>query len=247
MIDIVDPSEDLAAPWFQRIGRNAISAALESHGKVVIVGGSGLHFRCLVDPLSFAPTDPQVKASLSERPHDDLVADLVLRDPSAGDHIDLANPRRVLRAMEILDITGDTPTERATSVEAHAVRSYEALIPFTGFGIDAGERAHGLVAERFHKMLEVGLVDEVARLAPVMSRNASQAVGYKELLPVVQGEVSLDDGVESALRATNGLVKRQRTFFGRDPRIVWLPWQDDEERHLEQAVDTIERAVAWTS
>lgn len=247
MIDIVDPIEDLAAPWFQRIGRNAIAAALESHGKVVIVGGSGLHFRCLVDPLSFAPTDPQVKTALSERTHDELVDELVSRDPSAGDHVDLNNPRRVLRAMEILNITGHTPTERATSAEAEAVRSYAALIPFSGFGIDAGDRAHARATSRFHTMLEAGLVDEVTRLASTIGRNASQAVGYKELLPVVKGDVTLDDGVGAAIRATNALVKRQRTFFSRDPRITWLSWQDDDERRVELAVDTIEREVAWTS
>ena len=122
MIDIVDPSEDLAAPEFQRIGRNAITAALESHGKVVIVGGSGLHFRSLVDPLSFAPTDPQTKADLERLSHQQLVAELVDIDPTVGDHVDLENPRRVLRALEIHRLTGQSPTQRATSAEAEAVR-----------------------------------------------------------------------------------------------------------------------------
>jgi len=247
MIDIVDPSEDLAAPWFQQIGRNAIYAALESHGRVVIVGGSGLHFRSLVDPLSFAPTDPGAKASLGERTDEDLRRDLIATDPSAGDHVDLDNPRRVLRAMEILELTGQSPTERATSPEAEAVRNYEAVVPFAGFGVDAGDRARERIARRFDLMLEGGLLDEVTRLAPIMGRNASQAVGYKELLPVVADGAVLDDAVKASIDATNSLVKRQRTFFGRDPRITWLSWQDDEEHRLDQAVDTIGRRVAWTS
>lgn len=247
MIDIVDPSEDLAAPWFQRIGRNAISAALESHGRVVIAGGSGLHFRSLVDPLSFAPTDPEIKASLGERTFDDLRRDLLEHDPSADAHVDLDNPRRVVRAMEILELTGQTPTERATSPEAEAVRTYQAVLPFTGFGVDAGDQARRRVAIRFDEMLEAGLLDEVAKLAPAMGRNASQAVGYKELLPVATGGASLEDAVEASLGATNALVKRQRTFFGRDPRITWLPWQDDDEHRVDQAVETAGREASWTS
>lgn len=247
MIDIVDPSEDLAAPSFQRIGRNAIAAALDSHGKVVVVGGSGLHFRSLVDPLSFAPTDPDAKAMLVERTDGERRALLLDADPLAGDHVDLDNPRRVLRALEILELTGQTPTERATSAEAEAVRTYQAVVPFTGFGIDAGDRSRERVASRFHAMLAAGLVDEVARLAPAMGRNASQAVGYKELLPTLSGDAALDDATEAAIVATNALVKRQRTFFGRDPRITWLPWQDDEECRIEEAVKTVGREAAWTS
>lgn len=247
MIDIVDPSEDLSAPWFQRIGRNAIAAAIESHGKVVIVGGSGLHFRSLVDPLSFAPTDPEVKAALAERTDEERRAVLVEADPSAAGHVDLDNPRRVLRALEILELTGQSPTERATSEEAEAVRTYQPVVPFTGFGIDAGDRSRDRVAVRFDAMLDAGLVDEVARLAPAMGRNASQAVGYKELLPTFSGDTSLDDATEAAIGATNALVKRQRTFFGRDPRITWLPWQDDEERRIDAAVETVGREAAWIS
>jgi tRNA dimethylallyltransferase len=247
MIDIVDPSEDLAAPEFQRIGRNAITAALESHGKVVIVGGSGLHFRSLVDPLSFAPTDPQTKADLERLSHQQLVAELVDVDPTVGEHVDLENPRRVLRALEIHRLTGQSPTQRATSAEAEAERAYQAFIPFSGFGIDAGDRSDGRVSSRFESMVEMGLLDEVATLAPVMGRNASQAVGYKELLPVVAGTAQLADAVDAAIVASNHLVKRQRTFFRRDPRITWLAWQDDEDARIERAADSIGRAIEWTS
>jgi tRNA dimethylallyltransferase len=247
MIDIADPSEDLNAKWFQEIGRNAISAALESHGRVIIVGGSGLHFRALVDPLTFAPADKQIRTQLSRRSSDDLRASLIDVDPNVSDHIDLDNPRRVIRALEILELTGEAPSMRATSPEAEAVRNYRSVIDFTGFGVDTGKWAGDRVVDRFSAMLDAGLLREVERLAPSMGRTASQAVGYKELLPVVAGEDSLATATQLAIGATNALVKRQRTFFGRDPRIAWLPWQDDGERRVENAAHTIGEAVQWTS
>ena len=96
-------------------------------------------------------------------------------------------------------------------------------------------------------MLDAGLVDEVRRLAPTMGRTASQAVGYKELLPVVRDGADLEDASRAAVAATIGLVKRQRTFFRRDPRVRWLPWEDDDELRIERAVDTIKEAAGWTS
>ena len=247
MVDIVDPSEELSAAEFQSIGRRAIAAAEESHGRVVIAGGSGLHFRALVDPLTFAPTDDAVRRRFEDLASDEATDRLLSADPSAGDHVDLANPRRVVRALEILELTGETPTTRHTSEEAEAVRSYRSDLPFAGFGLDAGSRSAMRVERRFAVMLEDGLVDEVARLEPHLGRTASQAVGYKQLLPAVRGEVALTEATEDAIRATMALVKRQRTFFRRDPRIRWLPWEDGGEHDASDIVRAIKETVEWTS
>jgi tRNA dimethylallyltransferase len=80
-----------------------------------------------------------------------------------------------------------------------------------------------------------------------MGRSASQAVGYKELLPVIMGGSRLASGIEAAITATNKLIKRQRTYFRRDPRIHWMPWQDDAEKRIEDAVAFIEKEAMWTS
>jgi tRNA dimethylallyltransferase len=232
---------------FQSIGRRAIEAAKESHGRVIIAGGSGLHFRALVDPLSFAPTDPGVRAELEALDLTEAVDRLVEADPMAGEYVDLANPRRVVRALEIARLTGETPTERHTSAEAEAVRTYRSVVPFTGFGIDAGDRSGERIEGRFHEMLELGLLDEVARLQPHLGRTAAQAVGYKELLPVVRGEATIAAAAEDAIHATRALAKRQRTFFRRDPRIRWLTWEDDTERGVDDAVAMLRELVEWTS
>ena len=247
MIDIVDPHEDLTVQYFQRVGRAALTAAMESHGRVVIAGGSGLHFRAIVDPLTFAPTNPDVRAALEEVPSDVLRSRLLDADPDAGEYVDLSNPRRVLRAAEILELTGETPSRRHRSEEAEAVRGYQALIPFAGYCVDAGAHSHGRVERRLDAMFDAGLLDEVTRLAATLGVTASQAVGYKELLPVLAGHTDLETARSEILRATNALVKRQRTFFGRDPRLTPIPWQDAEEDRIAYAVEMIGEGVGWTS
>jgi tRNA dimethylallyltransferase len=161
--------------------------------------------------------------------------------------VDLANPRRVVRAVEIQRITGRTPRARTGTSEAKAVREYRAVHDFTAVGVDPGGMLADRVTHRFDQMMEGGLLDEVAALAPRLGILARQAVGYKELLPVVDGVRSVDDGRELAIRATMALAKRQRTFFRRDPRIRWLAWQDDARNRTYSAVQRLEEAGAWTS
>lgn len=231
MIDVAEPSQDYTVAQFQAEARRFIRSA---DRPVVIVGGSGLHFRSVVDPLTFPDHDPEIRAELEALGHDRLVERLVELDPTAGESIDLDNPRRVVRALEIALVTGETPTDRRSSEEYAAVRSYRSLISFVGVGIDPGESIEDRIRRRTRQMISSGLVEEVGGLAGSLGRNAAQAVGYKEILPVVQGSVSVESATEEIDRATLALVKRQRTFFRRDPRIEWL------------APDTpIEAAVAY--
>ncbi len=117
MVDVADPSEDFDVRTYQDLGRSAIDEEIARRGRVIVCGGSGLHFRALVDPLTFAPTDPAVRAELEAMDLDDLVDRLLVSDPSAGELVDLDNPRRVIRAVEVEQLTGLTPTARATSNE----------------------------------------------------------------------------------------------------------------------------------
>ncbi|MGZ8785635.1 MAG: hypothetical protein ACXW1Y_08760, partial [Acidimicrobiia bacterium] len=146
--------------------------------------------------------------------------------------LDLDNPRRVQRALEIYELTNLTPTVRASGPKAQAVAGYEAAVPFVAVGIDPGAQLAGRVNVRLDDMLAAGLLEEVTRLAGVLGPTAAEAVGYKQLLGVVRGELSEKQGVDRARRATMSLAKRQRTYFRRDPRIEWVPWsQDPIERY----------------
>ena len=242
LIDIVEPEDEFTAAEFQEAGRSAL-AGLPADAVTVIAGGSGLHFRALVDPMTFAPSDPEIRTELESSGPADLAVELLRADPGAGAVVDLANPRRVMRAVEIHRLTGLTPTERAATPEYSRLAAYEPLIPFTAVGFDPGDRLSDRVEERFGAMLERGLLDEVRDLAPRLGRTARQAVGYKELIPVIAGEASADEGREAAIRATLALAKRQRTYFRRDPRIAWIPWHDDPGVRLERALAALEASL----
>lgn len=234
MIDLVEPSEDYTVAEFQRAGRGVVGTS-----PVIIVGGSGLHFRAIVDPLEFPPSDPEVRERLEAAEPAMLRAELEAIDPGAP--IDMSNARRVVRAMEIYELTGDTPSMRAGTQAARAVAGYEPLHEFRAVGVDPGSALPERISHRLDSMRREGLLEEVARLAGRMGRTAAQAVGYKELLPVVANLASADDGFAAAAAATRRLAKRQRTYFRRDPRINWLPWCDDVGTLAERAFEELTR------
>lgn len=219
MIDIAEPEEVFSVAEFRAAARAAI--ADDPVPVMLVVGGSGLHFRSVVDPMTFRPTEAAVRAALEGEDPDRMREELLAADPGAAAEVDLANPRRVLRAVETLRITGLTPTQWAGSEERRRYRSYEAELEFVGIALDSPD-LEGRVATRLDLMREAGLLAEVEQLAPRLGPTAAQAVGYAQLLAVVEGRQSPDEGFLAARRATMGLVKRQRTFFRRDPRLTWL-------------------------
>jgi tRNA dimethylallyltransferase len=246
LLDLADPAVPFSVAEFQRAGRAAL-ADLERRGvPALIVGGSGLHFRALVDPLQFPPHDPGVRREVEALAPDEAVAHLLAADPEAGRWVDLANPRRVCRAVEVLRLTGLTPSARSGGEAAAAVRAYRSLLPVVAVGFDPGAALRGRVEARLDGMLAGGLLDEVRRLAPRLGATAAQAVGYKQLLPVVRGEATLEEGRARALTATWALAGRQRTFFRRDPRLLPQEWDDDPRRRAVVARAVFEEA-GWTS
>lgn len=243
LIDIADPADPFTVAQFQEAGR----AVLASAGvPLLVVGGSGLHFRALVDPLRFPPSDAAVRARIEALPAEDAVDRLLRADPTAGSHVDLANPRRVVRALEVLEVASATPSQRAAAPEAVAVREYRSDRPFIGLGIDPGDALAERARRRFHRMMDEGLLAEVGALAGSLGATASQAVGYREMLRVVRGEWSEAEGVRRAIDATTALARRQRTFHRRDPRVRWLQWDDDPAAVADQAGRILEEA-GWSS
>jgi tRNA dimethylallyltransferase len=247
MVDICDAIDDFTVHEFQRAARRHIEELALQYRRVVIAGGSGLHFRAVVDPMTFAPTDPALRTALEERPLASLVTELLAADPDARPLVDTANRRRVVRAVEIVRLTGETPTRRAKTPEASQVRSYQPLHPFTAFGVDALDMSAGRVESRLDSMIAAGFIEEVERLAPTLGSAAAQAVGYREFTRMISGEIHRDEAIADTMRATNGLVKRQRTFFRRDPRIEWMAWHEDRAERVERAVQYIGETMQWIS
>lgn len=238
LIDVADPSEEFTVAKFRSLGREVLNRT--DAPAIVISGGSGLHFRSLVDPLSFAPTDPDLRGDLEAREPDELVADLLGVDPGAARHVDLANSRRVIRAVEIFQLTGETPSGRATTAGAEDVRRYVPEIGFEAVGVDPGSGLEERVDSRLREMRDGGLVDEVRSLAPNMGRTARGAVGYREVLSALGQEISMDEAFEQAAANTRRLARKQRTWFQRDPRIRWVPWIDEPDLRFRRILETLE-------
>lgn len=236
MIDVVDPEAGFTVAEFRLMGRRILDHA---EHPIVICGGSGLHFRALVDPMSFAPTDPAVREELEAADPGHLRQELFRADPDAPAHVDVSNPRRVLRAIEILRLTGQTPSARAASAEADELRRYVSEVDFAAVGLDPGELLNDRIDARLRGMRSGGLVDEVRRLKDRLGRTARGAVGYREVLSYLAGELSEAEAFEEAARKTKKLARRQRTWFQRDPRIRWIPWLDDATARAERALEAI--------
>lgn len=247
MIDVADPAAEFSVKQFQSLGRAVLESASKSHERVLVVGGSGLHFRSLVDPMTFAPTDPDIRRELEAMELEELQRSLLSIDADAGNVLDVRNPRRIVRAIEVWRITSETPSYRAGTAEANAVRTYRPFLEHISFGLDAEGNSGARIMNRFSSMVSNGLLEEVRHLAPMLGRTAAQAVGYKELLAVVNDGGDVEAASLRAIRATRALVKRQRTFFRRDPRIEWIPWQDDSEAKIGSIVNRIAEGAGWIS
>jgi tRNA dimethylallyltransferase len=190
MIDVADPSSEFSVAEFRKMGRQILES---SDLPMLITGGSGLHFRALVDPMSFAPTDADLRADLEEVPLAQLVAELRVCDPQVENHVDLANLRRVVRAVEIWRLTGETPSARASSAEAENLRRYVPDFEFTAIGLDPGDALDQRLDHRLKGMRSGGLVEEVAGLRDRLGRTARNAVGYREILDALEGFSSIDE------------------------------------------------------
>lgn len=240
LIDIAEPDEDFTVAEFRRTGKRIMQ---DSDASVLIItGGSGLHFRALVDPLSFAPTDPAIRSELERVDLEGLVSELVAVDDLAGEHVDLLNPRRVVRAVEVFRLTGETPSSRASTAAAENVRRYEAEIEFTAMGVDPGGLLEHRVQKRMEAMQRGGLVDEVISLRHRLGRTARTAVGYREILEALEADGDIREAITLAARNTKKLARRQRTWFQRDPRIRWIPWTDDVDHRTRRLLDAYGQA-----
>jgi tRNA dimethylallyltransferase len=146
----------------------------------------------------------------------------------------------LVRAVEIYQLTGETPSSRAASAAAEDVRRYVPEIGFEAVGVDPGSGLEARVDVRLREMREGGLVDEVRSLAPRMGRTARSAVGYREVLSALEDEISMDEAFERAAAGSKKLARKQRTWFQRDPRIRWIPWIDDPDHRLGRILETFD-------
>ncbi len=219
LIDLVDPSEEFAVAELQAQAAAAIDD-IRSRGVVpVLVGGTGLYVRAVIDNLQIPGRYPEVRDELEAEPDTaTLHRRLVELDPVAAGRMEPTNRRRIVRALEVTIGSG-----RPFSSYGPGLAHYPAT-PFVQVGLRwERDRLDERIAARYRRQMADGFLDEVRSLAgQPISRTASQALGYKELLAHVHGETSLDDALELAVVRTRRFARRQERWFRRDPRIHWL-------------------------
>jgi tRNA dimethylallyltransferase len=245
LVDLVEPSEPFSVAAFQFAARRAAEEVRDRGKLPLLVGGSGLYFRAVVDDLEFPGTEPRTREALEgeaavvgpDRMHGRL-ADL---DPVAATKIEPGNVRRTVRALEVAAITGRTFSSFAMAWESYGPERVRVA------GVRLGPQDLAARAEaRVQEMLGAGWLKEVEDL---MARGlggwltASQAIGYAELARHLAGELSLEDAVQQTVKRTRTLARRQMAWFRRDPRIKWfdvgtggaLEATDDIAAYLEGA------------
>jgi tRNA dimethylallyltransferase len=222
-LDVLEVTEDASVAAYQLQARADV-AAINARGRIAIaVGGSGLYVRALLDDLAFPDTDTTLRAELEARLEAEgpglLHDELARLDPAAAARIDRRNGRRVVRALEVVRLTG-RPFAAAQPARATAV------LAATQVAIDVPRpELAARIAVRAQRMFDDGLLEETAALVEAgldQGKTASRAVGYAQARSVLRGETDVERAVEATTVATRQLARRQLTWFRRDDRIHWL-------------------------
>jgi tRNA dimethylallyltransferase len=226
VLDVLDPHEDATVAAYQRDARAALADIAARGRRAVVVGGSGLYVRSLLDRMEFPGTDPEVRAALEARAEAEgaraLHAELAAADPVAAENIGPRNARRIVRALEVIALTGK---RYSANLPGH---DYE--VPAVQIGLDCDRAVlDERVQARVDRMWAAGLVDEVRGLVERgIGRTASRAVGYAEVLAALRGEITEDEARAQVVAGTRRLARKQMGWFGRDPRVHWLDARDPE-------------------
>lgn len=236
LLDVLDVSETASVAEFQARSR-ALIAELRGRGAApVLVGGSALYTRAILDRLEFPSTDPAVRRrledELAEHGSGALHRRLAELDPQAAQAILPSNGRRVVRALEAIELTGE-PWSASLPTQEYAFDGVHQI----GVAIDR-EALDARIAERVDRMFADGFVAEVEALlaAGLMEGvTASRAIGYREVAAYLRGELSEAEARQRTATATRRFARRQDSWFQKDPRITWVRWDDP---------DRVEKALA---
>jgi len=224
LIDVLSVKQDSTVAWYQQLAREQISEIHSRNQHAVLVGGTGLYIKAVLDDLNFPDTNPEVRTRLESEAEeygaDSLFTRLQELDPAAALAIDRANTRRIIRALEVIEITGKPFT--ANLPREDSSRFPDAL----QFGL-VMEREHlrERIDLRVEKMWEQGFVAEVDALIAdgiLEGSTAQRALGYSALLAMRAGDMTEEEAKEETKRSTRQYARRQETWFSRDARIQWI-------------------------
>lgn len=227
LVDLAPPSEDFSVARFQELVAAALAAIDDRGHRAVLVGGTGLYLRAVIDDLAIPGQWPEIRAALEAEPDTAaLHRRLAGIDPLAVTRMEPNNRRRIVRALEVSLGSGHPFSSFGPGLESYPPTRFRLA------GLRVPREVLALrIEQRFHRMIDAGLVDEVHRLVrdhPMgLSRTARQALGYRELLAHVEDGVPLQDCIARAVGRTLRFARRQEAWFRRDPRITWYEAGDN--------------------
>jgi tRNA dimethylallyltransferase len=237
LVNIVSPDRDFSASDFRREAA-AVIADIDSRGKkAIVVGGTGLYIRALLEGLVDSPTgDPELRLQFAEVPGEELLRRLFLVDPETAARLHANDRFRIIRALEVFSQTG-RPISAFRSEHAFSGTYYDTLK--MAIKVERQE-LYGRIDRRVDQMLRDGLVEEVrALLAEGYHREmkALRCIGYKEICAYLAGEIGLDQAAELIKRDTRRYAKRQMTWFSKENDIYWLEYPESFANILEHVIE----------
>lgn len=241
LVDVVDPWEEWSLARFQAAASDALADIAARGRRAVLVGGTGLYLRAVIDGLEIPGRYPEVRAALEAEPDTrSLHRRLADLDPLAASRMEPGNRRRVIRALEVTVGSGRPFSSYGPGLEDHP-----DTVPQVGIRLPPPTVAARIEA-RYHAQMEAGFLEEVDALLALdrpLGRTAAQALGYRELIAHRRGEVGLDEALDEAVRRTRRFARRQRVWFRRDPRIAWVDAEDPDDvtdRFVTQVVAALD-------
>ena len=243
LLDLLEVSEPATVAEFQRWARDVVADCRSRGVTPVLVGGSALYTRAVLDRFEFPGTDPDVRRRLE----DELAAvgpevmhrRLVEVDPSAAAKIIPTNGRRVVRALEVVELTGRPFSASLPELRYHDPHTVQVGVDIPRDVLDQR------IELRVRRMWDAGLVDEVRRLADRglrEGRTANRALGYQQVLAYLDGTLTEDEARDQTVAGTRRFARRQDSWFRKDPRITWVAW--DDPQRVEKALAAVRAALA---
>ncbi len=238
MIDIVEPHEEYTISQFQIEAQTAIDE-IESNGTLpLLVGGTGLYLRTIIDELDIPGQFLETRKKLESNSNTaELYQKLSELDPLASTRMEPNNRRRIIRALEVTMGSGIKFSSYGPGLSVYKESAYEII----GLRWERAEIDRRITA-RFDDQMESGFLNECEKLIDSqdpLSRTASQALGYKHLFQYLKGECCLDEAVETAIKDTKKFARKQERWFRRDPRINWIDISDDVAESLPQILKVL--------
>ena len=237
LLDVLDVTDEASVAQFQQLARSAIDSIQAVGAPAILVGGSSLYVRAVIDPLDFPGTDPALRAHWTEQLHrlgsEQLHQILAERDPAAAHQILPSNGRRIVRALEVGELTGEPFVA--------TLPDYQSIYPnLTMVGLDVDRAVlDERIDQRVDQMWADGLVEEVESLPGLAgSLTASRALGYQQVLAFLAGDLTAEEAQAEIKSGTKKFARRQDRMMRKDPRINWIEY--DSPNAVEQVLRLVD-------